>query len=114
MGLWFFLLREEFNGKWIWVVAKLFFQVFGSLWKMNCYEYYWTWSFEIIKIKLGEKEVAKIIEYIEAKTEKAIADEKDVLATKEDLAKVKFDIIRWVFGFFVVLILAIVGLYFKW
>ena len=69
--------------------------------------------YEIFKLKLGEKEAAKVIEYIEAKTEKVIADKKDVLATKEDLANTKVDIIRWVFGFFVVLILAIVGLYFK-
>jgi hypothetical protein len=69
--------------------------------------------YEIFKVKLGEKEAAKVLEYIEAKTEKKIADKKDVLATKEDLANAKVDIIRWVFGFFIVLILAIVGLYFK-
>jgi len=69
--------------------------------------------YEIFKVKLGEKEAAKVIEYIEAKSEKAIADKKDILATKEDLANAKVDIIRWVFGFFIVLILAIIGLYFK-
>ena len=69
--------------------------------------------YEIFKVKLGEKEAAKVIEYIDDKIEKAIADKKDILATKEDLANAKVDIIRWVFGFFIVLILAIVGLYFK-
>lgn len=69
--------------------------------------------YEIFKVKLGEKEAAKILEYIEAKTEKAINDKKDILATKEDLANVKVETIRWAIGFFIVLILAIVGLYFK-
>ena len=69
--------------------------------------------YEIFKVKFGEKEAAKIIEYIEVKTEKTISDKKYIIATKEDLANVKADIIRWVFGFFIVLMLAIVGLYFK-
>ena len=46
-----------------------------------------------------------------------IKDESDVktslLASKEDLANAKADIIRWVFGFFIVLILSVIGLYFK-
>ena len=36
-----------------------------------------------------------------------------ILATKEDLANAKVDLIKWNFGFFVALMLMIVGLYFR-
>ena len=52
--------------------------------------------------------------------EKSNENNLKTLATKEDIAKVevkiaetKTDIIRWVFGFFVALMLAIIGLYLK-
>ena len=69
--------------------------------------------YEIFKLKLGEKEAAKVIEYIEIKAEQKVSEKNSILATKEDLANVKVDMLRWVFSFFVVLMLAIIGLYFK-
>jgi len=65
--------------------------------------------FEALKTKFGEAEAKVIVEEIEKietnvelKVEKAFADKKDILATKEDLAKLearinnKFnDLLKW-------------------
>ena len=69
--------------------------------------------FKILRERIGEEQSQAITQYIEAKVEKNMEDSKNVLATKEDLANTKVDIIKWVFGFFIVMILAIIGLYFK-
>lgn len=50
---------------------------------------------------------------LETRTDKKFEEAKAVLATKEDLANTKTDIIKWVFAMFLALMLAIVGLYFK-
>jgi hypothetical protein len=36
-----------------------------------------------------------------------------MIATKEDIADAKVKILFWTFGFFIIMMLAIVGLYFK-
>lgn len=57
--------------------------------------------YEIFKNKLGEKEAETIIEYFEAKAEAKYLEKRDVLATKEDLANTKTDIIKWMFIFWI-------------
>jgi hypothetical protein len=57
--------------------------------------------YEILKGKLGEKEAKTLVEYIEAKVEKKLQEKKDILATKEDLANLKAEIIKWMFIFWV-------------
>ncbi|WP_293785839.1 hypothetical protein [uncultured Pedobacter sp.] len=51
--------------------------------------------------------------YIEAKVDKSLVDKTTHLASKEDLANAKTDMIKWFFGSFMALALMIVGLYFK-
>jgi hypothetical protein len=55
--------------------------------------------YEILKEKVGEKEAKTLVEYIEAKVEKKFQEKKDILATKEDLANLRADIIKWMFIF---------------
>jgi hypothetical protein len=55
--------------------------------------------YEILKEKIGEKEAKTLVEYIEAKVEKKLQEKKDTLATKEDLANLKAEIIKWMFIF---------------
>jgi hypothetical protein len=80
--------------------------------------------FQILKQKLGEKEVEALVTFVDSKLKenneanlKVIATRGDVVKLKGDLetkiSDTKSDIIRWVFGIFVVLKLAIIGLYFK-
>lgn len=66
--------------------------------------------YEILKEKVGERGAKTLVEYIEAKVEKKFEKKKDLLATKEDLAnlkrelmvqieKTRSDIIKWMFIF---------------
>ena len=55
----------------------------------------------------------KVEDSVAIKVDKKFEEAKLHLATKEDLANTKNDIIKWVFAFFVTLMLAIVGLYFR-
>lgn len=57
--------------------------------------------YNILKGKLGENEAKALTEYVESKVEKSINKEKDILATKIDLADVKADIIKWMFIFWI-------------
>jgi hypothetical protein len=69
--------------------------------------------YEIFKAKLGEKEAETIIEYFEAKAEAKYLEKRDVLATKEDIANSKVDLIKWMVGFWIAQMAAIIGLYLK-
>ena len=67
--------------------------------------------YEIFKIKLGEQEAAKVIEFIDAKAEEKAKQKADTLASKEDLANTKVDIIKWMVGIWIIQMAAILGLY---
>ncbi len=72
--------------------------------------------YEILKEKVGEKEAKTLVEYIEAKIEKKLAEKQDILATKIDLANMKAEIIKWMFIFWVGQIgalIAILQIFFK-
>lgn len=64
--------------------------------------------YNILKIKLGEKEAKALTEYVENHVEKSLEKEIDRLATKEDLLKLdvkisdtKAEIIKWMFIFWI-------------
>ena len=64
--------------------------------------------FNILKVKLGEKEAKALTEYVESQVEKSIEKEKNVLATKQDIYKLevkmsemKSEIIKWMFIFWI-------------
>ena len=63
--------------------------------------------YEIFKTKLGEAEAKQIIEFIDAKAEEKIQQKKDVFLTKDD----KVDLIKWMVGFWIAQMAAIIGLY---
>ena len=79
--------------------------------------------YELLKGKIGEKEAKSVIEYVEAKVDRKFDEKKDVLASKEDIAnlevkieRVKSDIIKWMFLFWVgqlASLMAILQLFFK-
>jgi hypothetical protein len=65
------------------------------------------------KLELKE-EIAKIREdlvRLESRLEKKIAEVKGELEVK--ISEVKSDVIRWMFGFFVAMLIAILGLYLR-
>jgi len=57
--------------------------------------------YEILKNRFSDKEAAKVIEYFEFKAEGKYLQKKDVLATKQDIAEAKTDIIKWMFIFWI-------------
>ena len=70
--------------------------------------------YTILKGKLGETEAKALTEYVETKVEKSLEKEKDVLATKVDLAEAKSDIIKWMFIFWIGQIAVTLGvIYFR-
>jgi len=76
---------------------------------------------QILKQRLGEKEAESLVAFVDAKFKESNEHNlKKILATKEDIAKLdkqlsetKVEIMRWMFGIFAMLMLAVVGLYFK-
>lgn len=74
--------------------------------------------YEILRQKLGNAEAEALVGFVDSKLKAAHEDNLKNLATKEDIknvelkiAETKTDIIRWVFAFFIPLMLAIIGLY---
>ncbi len=63
--------------------------------------------YEILKSKFSEQEATTVIEYFEAKAEEKYLQKKEVFLTKED----KVDLIKWMVGFWIAQMAAIVGLY---
>ena len=76
--------------------------------------------FQILKQKIGEKEAEALVAFVDSKLKESNESNLKILATKEDIANLrseikesKIDVIKWVFAFFVTMMLAIIGLYFK-
>lgn len=80
--------------------------------------------FQILKQKLGDKEAEALVQFVDAKLKETNEQNLKSLATKEDFAVMKgelrtaieatkAEIMKWMFGAFAMLMLAIIGLYFK-
>jgi tRNA(Ile)-lysidine synthase TilS/MesJ len=91
--------------------------------------------YEMLKQKLGSQQAEVLVVYVNAKLKDANEQNLKTLATKEDLKDLKIELkqdiadlklelsvkmvetktemIRWVFAFFIPLMLAIIGLYVK-
>jgi hypothetical protein len=74
--------------------------------------------YELLKAKLGEKEAEAFVHILEQKVDDKFKDAKKILATKEDIARLdikiantKVDLIKWMVGFWVAQMAAIIGLY---
>ena len=67
--------------------------------------------YELLKAKLGEKEAEAFVEILEKKVDRKFEDAKLTIATKEDLANTKVDLIKWMVGFWIAQMAAIIGLY---
>jgi hypothetical protein len=74
--------------------------------------------YELLKAKLGEKEAEAFVHILEKKVDDKFEDAKQTLATKEDIARLdikiaetKVDLIKWMVGFWIAQMAAIIGLY---
>ena len=66
-------------------------------------------AYEIFKSKLGEKEAETLIEYFDTKVDDKLKSKSDIFLTKYD----KVDLIKWMVGFWIAQMAAIVGLYLR-
>ena len=66
-------------------------------------------AYEIFKSKLGEKEAETLIEYFDSKVDDKLKSKSDIFLTKDD----KVDLIKWMVGFWIAQMAAIVGLYLR-
>ncbi len=66
--------------------------------------------YELLKARLGEKEAEAFVEILEKKVDRKFEDAKQTMATKEDLANAKAELIKWMFIFWIGQITVIAGL----
>ncbi|MEO8149163.1 MAG: hypothetical protein ABI723_16070 [Bacteroidia bacterium] len=69
--------------------------------------------FNTLKIKLGEQDAQTIVEGIKQTVKAEFENKKEVLATKQDVTEAKLDMVKWMVGFWIVQMAAIIGLYLK-
>ena len=79
-----------------------------------------TKLYEILSSKVGKDTAENLTSYIEQKIKEDIKDETRLLATREDISnvreeiyKVKTDMIKWYVSLFILLAMMIIGLYLK-
>ena len=75
--------------------------------------------YEILKNRFNDKEAEIFIEYFESKANEKIDDKKDIFLTKQDkvdliekMNKDKIDLIKWMFGFWITIILLLLANWF--
>jgi len=77
--------------------------------------------YDILKTKIGEKEAKSLVEFVEIRVDKKFEEQMDEIATKKDLfqvkaeleitiEKVRGDMIKWMFIFWVGQVSVTVGL----
>ncbi|TCD29162.1 hypothetical protein EZ456_03105 [Pedobacter psychrodurus] len=64
---------------------------------------------QLLKAKLGEQEAEQLVSYVKAEVKSEFENKREVLATKEDLANSKADIIKWMSIFWVGQIAVTIG-----
>lgn len=76
--------------------------------------------FQILRKKIGETEAEALVGFVDAKIKENNEANLKTLATKEDIriietkiAESKADTLKWMFGCFFAMMLALIGLYFK-
>ncbi|RYE35631.1 MAG: hypothetical protein EOP42_06285 [Sphingobacteriaceae bacterium] len=72
-----------------------------------------TQLYALLSEKLDKDTAESLTAYIETKIDKTIVDKTAHLASKEDVANSKTDMIKWFVSLFMALSLIIIGLYFK-
>ena len=60
-----------------------------------------TRLYDLLSVKVGKETAETLTTYIEEKIKDQFADNSKMLATKEDLANTKTEIIKWMFIFWV-------------
>ncbi len=70
-------------------------------------------TLEILKEKFGTEKAYKVLDYIESRVRADVATQKDIYELKLEIAKVRADLIKWTFGFWITQMAILVGILFK-
>ena len=57
--------------------------------------------YEVLKAPLGESGAKTLVNFVESKVEHGFQQKMEIIATKQDLAETKAEIIKWMFIFLV-------------
>ena len=64
--------------------------------------------YDLLKVKVGEREAKALVEYVDNKVEQRIEEKKDILATKQDIHELSEKLIermdthfKWLIGLFI-------------
>ena len=60
-----------------------------------------TKLYDLLSEKVGKETAENLTQYIESKIKEEVQDNSKILATKQDVADVKAEIIKWMFIFWV-------------
>lgn len=72
-----------------------------------------TQLYALLTEKLDKDVAEHLTRYIDHKINQTMTDKTNHLASKEDLANTKSDILKWFIGLYIPLALLLAGLYFK-
>lgn len=72
-----------------------------------------TKLYQLLSEKTDKKTAEVLTSYVEKKVEREVSEQSKILATKEDLYKIKVDLIKCIVSLFITLALMIIGLYLK-
>jgi hypothetical protein len=83
-----------------------------------------TKLYDLLSIKIGKETAENLTNFIEEKIKEEVENNSKILATKADffqevsvlkdsIRKVEINVIRWIFAFWVTIVLMMIGLYFK-
>ena len=72
-----------------------------------------TKLYDLLSSKLGRDTAEDLTTFIAEKIKEEVENKTQRLATKQDLANAKVDLIKWIFALWVTLALMIVGLYLR-
>lgn len=67
--------------------------------------------YELLKAKIGNKEAEAFLTLLDNKVNMKFEESRNLIATKEDLANTKVDLIKWMVGFWLSQMAAVAGLY---
>lgn len=65
--------------------------------------------YQILKNKLGEKEAEELVSFVKAEVKSEYDNKREILATKEDLANIRADLMKSIYIVGLIQFLAIVG-----
>ena len=72
-----------------------------------------TKLYDLLSSKLGKEIAENLTTFIEHKIKEDLENKSQILATKDDLAKVELRLIRWMVRLWITIILMFIGLYLK-